>query len=106
MWFNADFVRNTTIHQQDGVPPHFHNDVHGYLNDTLAHRWIGRASQDGSPLLPWPPRSPDLTPCDFFLWGYVKDHVFALPIPLDLAELRQRIEHAVAGIDYQMLVRV
>ena len=28
------------------------------------------------------------------------------PIPLDLAELRQRIEHAVAGIDHQMLVRV
>ena len=41
-----------------------------------------------------PPRSPDLTPCDFFLWGYVKDHVFVPPMPLDLAELRQRIEHA------------
>ena len=25
------------------------------------------ASQDGSPLLPWPPRSPDLSPCYFFL---------------------------------------
>jgi hypothetical protein len=22
---------------------------------------------------PWPPRSPDLTPCDFCSWGYVKD---------------------------------
>ena len=21
----------------------------------------------------WPPRSPDLTPCDFFLWEYIKD---------------------------------
>ena len=30
-------------------------------------RWIGRASQDDSPLLPWPPMSLDLTPCDFFL---------------------------------------
>ena len=65
-----------------------------------------RASQDDSPLLPWPPRSPDLTPRDFFLWGYVKDHVFVLPMPLDLAELRQRIEHAVDGIDHQMLVHV
>ena len=44
-----------------------------------------------------PPRSPDLTPC--VLWGYAKDHVFVPPMPLDLAELRQRIEHAVAGID-------
>ena len=72
----------------------------------LTHRWIGRASQDDSPLLPWPPRSPDLTPCDFFLWSFVKDHVFVPPMPLDLAELRQRIEHAVAGIDHQMLARV
>ena len=41
-----------------------------------------------TPLLPWPPRSPDLTPCDYFLWGYVKDQVFIPPMPLDLAELR------------------
>ena len=27
-------------------------------------------------LLFWPPRSPDLTPCDFFLWGYVKDNAY------------------------------
>ena len=25
----------------------------------------------------WPPRSPDLNPCDFFLWGYLKDKVYA-----------------------------
>jgi hypothetical protein len=24
----------------------------------------------------WPPRSPDLTPLDFFLWGYAKDQVY------------------------------
>ena len=24
----------------------------------------------------WPPRSPDLTPCHFFLWGYVKDNAY------------------------------
>ena len=61
------------IYQQDRAPPHFHHDVRGYLNDTLPYRWIGHASQDDCPLLPWPPRSPDLTPCDFFLWGDVKD---------------------------------
>ena len=40
---------------------------------------VCRASQDDSPLLPWPSRSPDLTPCDFFLWSYVEDHVFVPP---------------------------
>jgi hypothetical protein len=24
----------------------------------------------------WPPRSPDLTPCDFFLWSYLKSQVY------------------------------
>ena len=27
-------------------------------------------------LLLWPPRSPDLTPCDVFPWGYVKDNAY------------------------------
>ena len=98
---------------------HYHNS---FINKTGLHlilimmsvgtsmihfpHWIGRASQDDSPLFPRPPRSSDLTPCDFFLWGYVKDHVFVPSMPVDLAELRQRLEHAVAGIDHQMLVRV
>ena len=38
----------------------------------------------------WPPRSPDLTPCDF-LWGYLKDKVFVSP-PQSLEELHNRIE--------------
>ena len=94
------------IYQQDGEYPHFYVDVRGYLNDTLPHRWIALASQDDSPLLPWPPRSPDLAPFDFFLCGNVKDRVFAPHMPLDLAELRQRIEHVAAGIAHQMLIRV
>ena len=61
------------IFQQDGAPSHYHLDVSAHLNANLPGRWIGRASHNDSPLLPWPPRSPDLTPCDFFLWGYIKD---------------------------------
>ena len=40
--------------------------------------------------------SPDLTPCDFFLWGYIKDRVFVPPLPVSLNELKQRITTAVA----------
>jgi hypothetical protein len=25
----------------------------------------------------WPPRSPDITPMDFFFWGYLKHIVYA-----------------------------
>ena len=38
----------------------------------------------------WPPRSPDLTPCDFFMWGYLKDKVFSTP-PRSVDEYRQTI---------------
>jgi hypothetical protein len=38
----------------------------------------------------WPARSPDLTPLDFFLWGYLKSKVFLTP-PENLAELERRI---------------
>ena len=60
------------IFQQDGAPPHWKLSVRAYLNENLPGRWIGRAGNDDSVLLKWPPRSSDLTPCDFFLWGYVK----------------------------------
>jgi hypothetical protein len=31
----------------------------------LPGRWTGSASDNDSLLLPWPPRSPDITSCDF-----------------------------------------
>ena len=42
----------------------------------------------------WPPRSPDLTPCDFFLWGHLKDKIYTSP-PRDINDLRARIVAAV-----------
>ncbi|PSN36935.1 hypothetical protein C0J52_13909 [Blattella germanica] len=48
------------VFQQDGDPPHFHNDVREYLEENLPHRWIGRAANN-LPMLQWPPRSPDIT---------------------------------------------
>ena len=47
--------------------------------------------------------SPDLTPCDFFLWGYIKDRVFVPPLPVSLNELKQSIRTAVASVDEDML---
>jgi hypothetical protein len=66
------------IFQQDGAPPHFHFDRRAHLNANLAGRRIGHTSDNDSPLRPWPPRSPDLTPCDIFLWGYIKDRMCPL----------------------------
>ena len=52
----------------------------------------------------WPPRSPDITPLDFFLWGYVKDRVFHTTVH-DIDELKTRITDAIASVDMSMLDR-
>jgi hypothetical protein len=94
------------IFQQDGAPPHFLNGVREWLNDFVPYRWIGRRGPNDLVFLQWPPRSPNLTPCDFFLWGYVKDRVYMPPLPTNLPELRCTIVAAVATITPDMLTRV
>jgi hypothetical protein len=42
------------------------------------------------------------TPLDFFLWGYVKDRVYATPI-CDVAELRRKITDVISTITSDML---
>ena len=39
------------------------------------------STDDDQMLLAWPPRSPDATPRDFFLWGYVNDEVYVPRFP-------------------------
>jgi hypothetical protein len=54
-------------------------------------------------LLAWPPRSSDATPCDFFLWGYVKDQIYVPPLPSSIPELKVRITMAIETITADML---
>lgn len=61
--------------QQDGAPAHFANNVLAFLHQVFPQCWIGHRG----PVV-WPVRSPDITPPDFFLWGYLKDKVYANPI--------------------------
>ena len=49
------------------------------------------------------PRSPDVTPLDFFLWGYVKTIVYKSTVR-DIRELRHRIQLAVASVADRMLM--
>jgi hypothetical protein len=78
----------TFIFQQDESPTHYHCEVHQYLNTVLPECWIGLASGNYQQLMLWPPRSPDIMPCDFFGGGYVKDRVFVPPLPHYLANLK------------------
>lgn len=94
------------IFQQDGAPPHWSLRVRQFLNTRLPGRWIGRSGRGDDVLMPWPPRSPDLTPCDFFLWGFVKQQVYVPPLPRDIDELKARVTAVVGTINVEMLERV
>ena len=66
---------------------------------------IERTGQEDDALMRWSPRSPDLTPYDFFLWGFVKDTLFVPQLPANLQDFRNRITAAVALVDRDMLTR-
>ena len=71
--------------QHDGASPHYTQRVREYLNESFPNLWLGR----GGPVA-WPPRSPDLTPLDYYLWGHMKTLVYETKVN-SKAELRPRI---------------
>lgn len=79
-------------YQQDGAPPHSTAAVTNYLNQQFPNRWMGLRSD-----IPWPARSPDFNPLDYFLWPHIKNLSHREPIP-DLAALQMRILEIVQGI--------
>jgi len=91
-------IYETAVFMHDGAPPHFSDSVRLWLNKRFPGRWIGRVGDKKRPeVMPpiiWPPYSPDLTPCDFYLWGTIKDSVYRKGVPANLRELRERIESA------------
>ncbi|CAL1279333.1 unnamed protein product [Larinioides sclopetarius] len=84
---------NGDIHRsKDGAPPHFSLSRRKALNGKYPDSRIGR---DGP--IPWPARSPDLTPLDFFFWGYIKNIVYSERIA-DISHLKRRIIAAIETV--------
>lgn len=86
--------------QQDGAPAHYSLQVRNHLNNEFPNRWIGRGGPRN-----WPARSPDLTKLDFFLWGYVKEHVYKTT-PTTREDMKTRIRNCFATVNETMLRRV
>ncbi|GFW50880.1 transposable element Tc3 transposase [Trichonephila clavipes] len=70
------------------------------LKDTFGDRLISRFGP-----VNWPPRSCDLTPLNYFLWGYVKSLVY-VDKPQTLDHLEGNIRRVIADIRPQMLKKV
>jgi hypothetical protein len=90
-------IATKIIFQQDGASSHSSKKVTEWLNKKFPNKWIGRRST-----LEWAPRSPDLTPLDFFLWGYVKQKVYQEPIA-NLEDLREKITNTINSIQQQTI---
>ena len=84
---------------QYGAPAHIDNTVKEYLSRKLSSNWISRGPID------WPARSPDLTPLDFFLWGYEKDNVRSERIEF-LEHRKTSFCQAISSIDTATLSNV
>ncbi|GFX46651.1 uncharacterized protein TNCV_4038021 [Trichonephila clavipes] len=86
--------------QQDGATCHTARATIDLLKDTFGDRLISRFGP-----VNWSPRSCDLTPLDYFLWGYVKSLVYA-DKPQTLDHLEDNIRRVIADIRPQMLEKV
>ncbi|GFW19473.1 putative transposable element [Trichonephila clavipes] len=99
-FFKNDEGHNELWFQQDGATCHTARATIDLLKNTLGDRLISRFGP-----VNWPPRSCDLTPLDYFLWGYVKSLVYA-DKPQTLDHLEYNIRRVIADIRPQMLEKV
>lgn len=91
---------------QDEAPPHRTSEVLCVLGTAFGN-WVIALNRPNvfGPEIQWPPCSPNLNPCDFFLWGFLRDR--AMKNNADTIEkIQASITAAIAEIDEQMLERV
>lgn len=89
--------------QQDGAPPHTTRENLELSRENFGPRVIARRFPDlFSEGLAWPPYSPDLSPLDFFLWGYVKDKVYKNN-PKTISELKTAVGNIIRDVPADML---
>lgn len=93
----TDVDKERTWFQQDSATTYTARVTLAYLESVLPGCIIT------TPL--WPPRSPDLTPPDFFLWGYLKSAAY-ITHPQTLDEVQIAIQRTVDNISCVMLQSV
>ncbi|KAJ4429308.1 hypothetical protein ANN_26312 [Periplaneta americana] len=96
--FGLFSVNENTLFQQDGATSHTARISMDAVNALFPGRVISRKGD-----IAWPPRSPDLMVCGFFLWGHLKTKMFGGNPPRTIPALKQCIREEVAAIPVNML---
>lgn len=86
--------------QQDGATCHTARATLDLLHQRFGDRVISRGGN-----VDWPPRSCDITPLDYFLWGYLKSRVYANK-PESLDDLKVNIADIIQEIQPNLCNRV
>jgi len=86
--------------QQDGATAHTARASMTVFRQMFPQHVVSRFGD-----VPWLPRSPDLSACDFFLWGYFKSKVYVLK-PRTVDDLKVPIREEIAIVPQEMLVNV
>ena len=86
--------------QQDAATAHIATVSMTVIREAFPGRLLSRNGD-----IPWPPRSPDLSRSDFFLWGYLKSKVYQ-GRPRTIPELKEAIQSEIAAIPGAMLENV
>jgi hypothetical protein len=76
--------------QQDSATAHTAASAMEILHEFFGEKLISKGL--------WPPKSPDLTSPDFFLWSYLKDTVYRSN-PRDLKQLKLNITRAIEEVN-------
>ena len=92
--------RNNVWFQQDGATAHTSRRSMRILREMFPGHLISLRGDIG-----WPARSPDLNPCDFFLWGYLKSKVYTHR-PRSIEQLKDAICQEIAAIPHEMTRQV
>jgi len=71
------------------------------MNHKIPNRWIGRGGAQN-----WPPRSPDLNPSNYHVWGYMKAMVYAHKLNMRELLLQQILSTARSIINSAVLYKV
>jgi len=85
--------------QQDECPSHTSRVARTVLNTMFPNKWIGKYSS-----INYPPRSPDLTILDYYLWKRVKDLVYR-ECPITRDDMINRISKAIRSIGDDEILR-
>ena len=93
----TDDKLTTGYYQQDGATCHTSNASMREIGSFVQDRIISKNL--------WPPRPPDLTPVDFFLWGLLKGKVYK-NTPRTIEQLKDAIRQEIQAVNVDSLGKV